>query len=376
MDWQKISHRAMALASVAALTGCDPANTDETGGRAGEQLATIESQACLDAKAQAAAGGGRVVGGEDAEPGSAPWQAQILSNPEYTAEERASDAARGIDEQGKSFINERADYDLAHKCGGSWIGDRWVISAAHCFKNIRKPDGTAGGNAFDHRFIRLGTQNLRVSDGIFEIEAMVTHAGYTGKPGSLHDIAMIRIKDDPRIAKLIREGRLAPIALMGADDRDFYPREKLRLTGWGRTGKTERGGGGSRFDAECKLHRSPAELQQVSLDYLDDTICAENYPDYGAGQLCSADLMDDPGNPGKEIIAQDKDACQGDSGGPLTRGEGPGKRTLVGIVANGKGCAAGYPGIYTRVSYYEDWIKSAKRAAQNGVMVQLAPTGR
>lgn len=47
-----------------------------------------------------------------------------------------------------------------------------------------------------------------------------------------------------------------------------------------------------------------------------------------------------------------RDACQGDSGGPLVA-----NKHLVGIVSWGEGCGHNiYPGVYTRVSEYSDWI--------------------
>ncbi|CAF4470988.1 unnamed protein product, partial [Rotaria sp. Silwood2] len=52
------------------------------------------------------------------------------------------------------------------------------------------------------------------------------------------------------------------------------------------------------------------------------------------------------------------DTCQGDSGGPLMAFVNN-VWQLHGITSNGYGCALpGYPGIYTRVSYYVKWIQS------------------
>jgi len=57
------------------------------------------------------------------------------------------------------------------------------------------------------------------------------------------------------------------------------------------------------------------------------------------------------------ISGQIVDACTGDSGGPCLKSIG-GEWVLVGIVSWGHGCGRdGFPGVYTNVRYFEEWIR-------------------
>ncbi|CAF1591845.1 unnamed protein product, partial [Adineta ricciae] len=60
-----------------------------------------------------------------------------------------------------------------------------------------------------------------------------------------------------------------------------------------------------------------------------------------------------------------KDSCQGDSGGPIHQWLGD-HWEQVGIVSFGQQCAhANNPGIYTRLSFYHDWIQSVIQTKTN-----------
>merc|ERR1712025_1032563 len=89
-----------------------------------------------------------------------------------------------------------------------------------------------------------------------------------------------------------------------------------------------------------------SELMKVDVPVVSDDACRDSY-----GQNDIADSMIRAGLP-----QGGKDSCQGDSGGPFIAGE-PGSEELIGIVSWGIGCARkGYPGVYTEVSYFVDWI--------------------
>ncbi|GFX13821.1 proclotting enzyme [Trichonephila clavipes] len=91
-------------------------------------------------------------------------------------------------------------------------------------------------------------------------------------------------------------------------------------------------------------------LMEVSFDIQSQELCRKAYErelNITQEYLC-AGMMDGS-----------KDSCQGDSGGPLVAVGKGNKYYLVGVVSFGKLCAQpGYPGVYTRVTKYLDWLRT------------------
>lgn len=359
--------KAFAMVALAGLIlgGCGQKAPHKPAGDVAKAGAKVAQTDCKTRRA--IHDGSRVVGGEDAPPGSAPWQAEILSSPSYTEADRAYDATLPKGDPCKIYLKDREPHDLAHKCGGSWIGDGYVLTAAHCVANIPGFDGKEG-NVLTDRRVRLGTQNLKVGGVVFDIDSVLIHSGYL-RETLANDIALIHIVSDARVARLEAEGALAAVRTMGAQDRDFDPDEELLITGWGWTGARPVQGAVSRLDTSGNLQVYPAQLQQAAMSYYDPEACLKENGKYaGPGTICAV-ARDEQGQ-----VVPGRDSCQGDSGGPLTRSAGRGSRLLVGIVSNGYGCAAGRPGLYTRVSFYEDWIAAARKAAVSGKVVSYPAT--
>jgi hypothetical protein len=94
------------------------------------------------------------------------------------------------------------------------------------------------------------------------------------------------------------------------------------------------------------------KLKDVEVPLRNHDECAANYKQIDQleitdNMLCAGDT------------ASTRDSCNGDSGGPLMLPGSDNSFDLVGIVSFGStaGCAQGeYPGVYTRVSRYLDWI--------------------
>uniref|UniRef100_A0A182YKD7 Uncharacterized protein n=1 Tax=Anopheles stephensi TaxID=30069 RepID=A0A182YKD7_ANOST len=220
-------------------------------------------------------------------------------------------------------------------CGGALINARYILTAAHCVHSLPR-----GWELYQ---IRLGEWDLSSANDCLngvctaqpidmEAERVTVHDGYSALDVShAHDIALIRLTHDVPTSRTVR-----PICLPVAKSdrsRSFVGMPSF-AAGWGRTE--------TNAASERKL--------KVQLSVRDLDNCSQVYRGIGvilrATQLCAG------GERGK-------DSCTGDSGGPLMARFG-GAWYVIGVVSFGlnKCGTAGFPGVYTNVSMYMDWIES------------------
>ncbi|XP_037070142.1 venom protease-like isoform X3 [Pollicipes pollicipes] len=248
----------------------------------------------------------RIVGGKNAEIGKWPWIALIGSK------------------QGS-----RPPFWF---CGGTLIASQYVLTAAHCLKpravNVA------------HLVIRLGEHDTsRTDEGtILQDLGVLSFANHENFqfPVLHDDISLIKLERPVVYTDFIK-----PVCLPPAPEGD-YAGTVIDVAGWGYT----------EFKGE-----SSEILQEVSLPVVGIQECQSKYESsssfqvqfpggFGETKLCAAEK------------GGGKDACQGDSGGPMVRQLADGRYELVGVVSAGVGCGTpGFPGLYTRVSAYLDWIR-------------------
>jgi len=158
------------------------------------------------------------------------------------------------------------------------------------------------------------------------VDRIIMHEAYNSRT-LVNDIALVKVSTPISFTKDIQ-----PICAPEPTDLHVY--QKCVCSGWG----TLSSGG-----ACC-----PQTLMYVSMNITTNAYCDAAYPrdNITPDMICATD------NTG----SRDRDSCQGDSGGPLAVQNGDGSFTAVGIVSWGIGCASGYPGVYARVAYFNNWI--------------------
>ncbi|XP_038058781.1 atrial natriuretic peptide-converting enzyme-like [Patiria miniata] len=246
---------------------------------------------------------GRIVGGEDAEVGAWPWQAQLL-------------------------------YRGSFKCGGTLYKNKYVISAAHCFDG--KDQASSWSVRLGNRYTYRNPSGSQIHESNVESILRSPNQPYNSRTFD-NDIVVLELTTPVTNPT----GTISNVCVDTDADKTFDSSSNCYISGFG---LTEDNG------------NVASKLQAAAVPYISAQSCVEYY---GFGitnnMLCA-------GFPALGGV----DSCQGDSGGPLvctapddpSNPQSPHRWYLVGITSWGYGCAqVGIPGVYADVSRFGDWIK-------------------
>lgn len=225
------------------------------------------------------------------------------------------EARQGDDPWQVALVPAELSQNIAF-CGGSLIGREVILTAAHCVDG-----GTLPGQVD----VVAGSIDLARGERI-RVARIDVHPDWNPSTHD-NDLALLRL------ARPTDAGRVDPVTPAIAQQFG-QPRASVRVTGWGRTATS-----GS----------TVSRLQTVDVPIVSTPDCNDPVAYRGlvtGNMLCAG------------FEAGGRDSCQGDSGGPLTVAHG-GRRSLIGIVSWGEGCARRNKyGVYTRVANYGPWIAS------------------
>ncbi|EDW74901.1 uncharacterized protein Dwil_GK15653 [Drosophila willistoni] len=206
-------------------------------------------------------------------------------------------------------------------CGATLVNDQYAVTAAHCV------------NGFYHRLITVRLlehnrqdSNVKIVDR--RVARVLVHPNYSTRTFD-SDIALIRFTEPVRLGI-----DMHPVCMPLPNEH--YAGQTAVVTGWGALSE-----GGPISDT----------LQEVEVPILSQQECRNsNYGEHRiTDNMICAGYVEQGG----------KDSCQGDSGGPMHVLDDGQTYQLAGVVSWGEGCAKpNAPGVYTRVSSFNEWISA------------------
>lgn len=262
--------------------------------------AICEARPSIDSRARPAlfqpGFGSFIVGGTEATPGEFPWQ----------------------------LSQQRLGAAWSHSCGASLLSADRALSAAHCVVNT------------NINILRVigGLHDRTASNGeISNLSGMSTHAGYNnGQQTFANDIAILNLE-----TPIFANGDSIGYATLPDDTNDNqYTGETCVMSGWGRTSSSN----------ALPNNLMKASIGVISMDECNTRMAPVSGANVGPGQIC---LFSSTQNIG---------SCNGDSGGPLNCDD---QSIVAGVtswgISGGGACLQTYPSVYTRTSYFRQWIR-------------------
>nr|XP_015194904.1 PREDICTED: transmembrane protease serine 9-like [Lepisosteus oculatus] len=210
-------------------------------------------------------------------------------------------------------------FQRSYSCGGALINSQWVLTAAFCVKGLDASQFTV----YLGRLTQSSSNPDEVSRGVQQI---IAHPEYNSLYRN-NNIALLKLDSPVSFTKYIQ-----PVCLADSNS-SFINGTSCWVAGWGETLN------------EVPLSENRT-LQEVQVPIIGNKQCVDIF-----GQNSINDNMICAGG-----LQQTKGPCQFDSGSPLVCKQGP-VWIQAGIVSSGIACQKpNLPGVYTRVSQYQDWI--------------------
>lgn len=201
------------------------------------------------------------------------------------------------------------DYENHHLCGGWIYSAKWVVSAAHC--NY--------GRSISNTMVVVGTNSLVEGGYEYEITRIYIHPQFNS--GLDHNLALLEI-----LYQLEINPHIQPIPIA---TENMNRATNAVISGWG--------------DSDNSGNFSET-LNWIYLPTLTNEQCKDRFNVVYREYITSAKLCTNN--------VEGVGLCTGDAGNALIAGG-----VVIGTASWGfGGCGGGYPDVYSRMSYYADWI--------------------
>lgn len=240
-------------------------------------------------------------------------------------------------------------------CGGSYIGNGWVVTAAHCV------DGVEAQTII----VNVGGHDLEVDhDNVIPVAQIISHPAYDDVTIQ-NDVALLKLVSEPVGVTPVTLGTEAQLEMATASD--------LPVTILGRGGQEAL----TENDSPALAVPVP-KLFEAELSLVTNEQCAQALAAYAqnSNPFATAPSLDEVLYPETFCAGRPEGgigACFGDSGGPLLL-EDNGSYFLMGLTSWGIGCAQpGLYDVYTRLPLYKQEIEAIQAQERTGF--SLSPGG-